>query len=121
MSNLIQSQIEVVAIKEFKRNLQNIKTKYFTESELLALSSKHLQTLAGFYAAKMALKKLINQKNTQIHLTENQIILMHNSNGAPCIKEIASLQKMDLEKIFISISHTAENAYGFASIQETVV
>ncbi len=121
MNNLIQSQIEVVAIKEFKKNLQNIKTKYFSESELQALRYKHPQTLAGFYAAKMALKKLINQKISKNHITENQIILMHNSNGAPCIKEIASLRKMDLEKISISISHTTENAYGFASIQESVV
>lgn len=120
MNNHIQSQIEVVTIKEVEENLQHIKREYFSESELQSISSKHPQTLAGFYVTKIALKKLISKMNPNFTVSENQIILEHNSNGQPYVKKIASLPVKDLEKYFISIAHTSENAYGLATIQENM-
>ena len=63
MNNQIQSQLEIVSLQEVKKSSQHIKARYFSEFELKEISSKHLQTLAGFYATKKALKKIINQFN----------------------------------------------------------
>ena len=115
MNNQIESWLEVVSVNEVKENKQSIITKYFTETELKEINANRPQTLAGFYAVKIALKKIINQKYPGSNITENNIILMHNSNGAPYIKDILSLQKEDLKKFCISISHTSENAYGFVA------
>lgn len=119
MINQIQSQLEIVSIHEVKKNYRQIKKEYFSEFELEEIGTKHLQTLAGFYATKMALKKIINQQKRKHQISEKQIILLHNSAGAPYIKEIESLNRQDIDKFFISISHTSENVYGFASIGES--
>lgn len=120
MKNQIQSQLEVVTINEVKENLQQIKNACFSESELKELDTGHIQTLAGFYVTKIALKKIINQQYPNHNITEKQIILTHNPNGAPSISEIISFHDDDLKKFHISISHTSENAYGFAAIMDTM-
>ncbi len=118
MKNVIQSQLEIVTISEIKKNMHKIIDQYFTKAELDEFSDKHLQTLAGFYAVKIALKNLVNQKYPDSNISEKEIILTHKSDGAPFIYEITSFSDKDLKKFFISISHTAENAYGFASITD---
>ena len=118
MKNIIQSQLEIVIISEIKKNMQKTINNYFTEVELDAFGNKHLQTLAGFYAVKKALKNLINQKYPDCNISEKEIILTHNSEGVPYINEIISFNNEEMQKFFISISHTSENAYGFAAITD---
>lgn len=120
MNNQIQSQLEIISIKMVIENSRYIKDSYFSDFELKDIDNKHPQTLAGFYAVKIALKKIINKAYPKHRINEKQIILMHRTNGAPCIKEIKFLQDKDIGKFFISISHTSENAYGFASLKESI-
>lgn len=119
MKTHIRSQIEIVAINEVEHKLNQIKNECFTKSELVELNHKHIQTMAGYYAIKIALKNLIDQLYPLNNISEKQIILSHNPNGAPCIDEIISLSNDATYKFQISISHTSENAYGFVAIMET--
>ena len=118
MKNIIQSQLEIVRISEIKKNMRKTIDKYFTEVELNEVGNKHIKTLAGFYAVKKALKNLISQKYPDCNISEKEIILTNNSEGAPFINEIISFNNEDLQKFFISISHTSEYAYGFAAITD---
>lgn len=120
MKNIIQSQLETVTISEIKKNKHKIADQYFTEAELDEFTDKHVQTLAGLYAVKIALKNLVNQKYPDCNISEKEIILTHNSDGAPSINEIISFDDEDLKKFFISISHNSERAYGFAAIADLV-
>lgn len=120
MKNIIQSQLEIVTISEIKKDMQKTIDKYFTKAELDEFGNKYLQTLAGFYAVKKALKNLINQKYPDCNISEKEIILTHNSEGMPFINEIISFNNEGLQKFFISISHTSENAYGFAAITDLI-
>jgi phosphopantetheinyl transferase (holo-ACP synthase) len=104
MKNIIQSQLEIVRISEIKKNMRKTIDKYFTEVELNEFGNKHIKTLAGFYA--------------DCNISEKEIILTNNSEGAPFINEIISFNNEDLQKFFISISHTSEYAYGFAAITD---
>ena len=120
MKNQIKSHVEVVEINKVEQNLDQIRKDCFTEPELSELSNKHIQTLAGFYAVKVALKKLLDQLYPDQMISEKQIIITHNLDGAPYINEIISFMNDDIKKLQISISHTSENAYGFAAIIETM-
>jgi phosphopantetheinyl transferase (holo-ACP synthase) len=116
MKNIIQSRVETVSINDVRKNAGFIKTRYFAKTELQELQNEHLQTLAGFYAVKCALKKLINDIYPEFQIEERQIIITHNKTGAPRVKTIKPMQKADTERIYISITHTSDNAYGFAAI-----
>ena len=74
MKNQIHSKIEIVAIDEVECNLDQIKNNCFTKSELFELENKHIQTLAGLYVLKIALKKLINEQNTNQTISELSLI-----------------------------------------------
>jgi len=79
-----------------------------------------MQSPDGFYAAKLAFTKTIDQQCSDKNISGKQVILTHNSNGAPYIREFISLDNDALRKFSISISHTSEIPDGFAVITDVI-
>jgi phosphopantetheinyl transferase (holo-ACP synthase) len=111
----VYSSLERVPIQEVEADWERIGHESFTEEEKTALDSKRAQTRAGFLAVKKALVALYSDRRERGPFREKEFVLSHNEKGAP---ELVRSQVADGSTPFISISHTREQAYGIAVLQE---
>ena len=111
----VHSSLERVSIDEVENNWERIGQECFTAEERTALASRKAQTRAGFLAVKRALVALHAGVGEKPRFKEKEFVLTHNARGAP--KLVRSPFKGG-GTIFLSISHTREQAYGLAALAE---
>nr|WP_300003875.1 holo-ACP synthase [Tissierella sp.] len=111
--------VEVARIARIiSKNRESFYRKIFTKAEQEYIEEKNhnSKTIAGLFASKEAVSKLIGTGIGK--LSWKDIEVMHDGNGRPKIKiegKIESfLKELDLNFIEISISHEREYAICFA-------
>ncbi len=108
--------VDIIEIERIKKACQknSFVRKIFTEKEI-ELSGKKFSSLAGNFAVKEAVSKAFgtgvrNFKMTDVEVLRNELgmpfVILHNE-----AKEIS--EKMNIDKIFVSISHNTKCAVGY--------
>ena len=107
---------DIIEIDRFKNLSERFMKKCFTEQERTHLKGRHIQNIAGCFAAKEAVCKAMGTGFTGFMPASVEIV--HNSVGKPEIllhgeaKRIA--EDAGIAKIEISISHCRTFATAFA-------
>ena len=117
----VLSFLGTVAIDKVKREWPGTAAHCFTPDELVHLTSRSVQTAAGFLAVKRALLRMFTSGDTPGNFCERDFALTHTDRGAPRLLSIPQDTECiawDADAISISISHTKVHAYGFVSYQE---
>ena len=93
--------------------------KVYTAYEQNYISEKGTQTAAGLWAAKEAVSKALG--TGFVGFTAKDIEIRHNESGTPQIMLYNGAQTraelIDVETVYISISHEKEQAMAFAVIE----
>ena len=106
--------IEISRIKQAMGKSDKFIDKIFTSGEKKIFEGKNYspQTIAGHFAAKEAVSKALGTGIKNISWRDIEIL--KDSLGKPCVilhnnaKNLA--YSMNIDKIFVSISHSRENA-----------
>lgn len=98
---------------------QRFLDKVYTVYEQAYISEKGKQTAAGLWAAKEAVSKALG--TGFVGFTAKDIEIRHNESGTPQIMLYNGAQTraelIDVETVYISISHEKEQAMAFAVIE----
>lgn len=118
----MKTGIDIVKISRIKNILDKSQigfyNRIFTEKEIEYLITKNhdYKTVAGLYAAKEAISKLLGTGIGEVRFKDIEII--HTQRGKPCVNMLARikalLNRLNLNAIDISISHEEEYAIAFA-------
>ena len=114
----VRSFLAAVAIADVKKDREAIALQSFSATELAELANRRAQTMAGFLALKRAL--LLCLFSLRIEATEKELLIGHEAGGAPCwtpSPELAQRAGARLPKLYLSVSHTREWAYGLVAWQ----
>ncbi len=118
----MKTGVDIVEVKRIEKILEKRRDtfyrKLFTQAEIEYIKGKNhnSKTVAGFFAAKEAVSKVLGTGIGK--LAWKDIELLHDKEGRPYIninskiKEI--LNKQGLKSLDISISHEREYAISFA-------
>jgi len=110
-----RARLEQVPISAVKEQRDILEAEHLSASETRELSSRGDQTVAGFLAVKRALCELHRETGKTAEVTPRHFVLTHDpETGAPTL---AAWPEMD-GPIFVSISHTRDNAYGLAVVED---
>jgi phosphopantetheinyl transferase (holo-ACP synthase) len=113
----VVSFLETISLSEFK-NIQAVFDRSFTTRELNYLEDKTIQSKAGFFLLKKAVKKcLCSVLREKTEILERDIVLGNRKNGEPCIKKLPASLEGIRDRIKLSISHTRKNVYAVAAIE----
>lgn len=118
--------IDIVEIKRFERFMKNSSTEQMqrvfskTEWDYCQAKPRPMQSLAARFAAKEACMKLFPAETNRAELDFIDIEVITDQEGSPNIlvneKLKNMLQRYGLNRISISISHTASYACGMAVV-----
>ncbi|MFH1437326.1 MAG: hypothetical protein ABIJ56_16595 [Pseudomonadota bacterium] len=118
----IHSYMEIVPIDYVKINRESIGERFFSPQENRLLSSRHVQTTAGFLALKKALVQCFRALSGGVEYGEKDFVLAHGDKGGPKIEKIPDVPGMDAKSLSAnphgSVSHTKTAACGLAVFQE---
>lgn len=111
--------VDITEVERIKKNLENekfIKKVYSkTEQEHLRTRKFNAQTAAGMFAAKEAVSKCLGTGFS--NFGPCHIEILKNEIGKPYVNltnnALKRAQELNIENIFVSISHTAEYAVAF--------
>lgn len=118
-SAAVLSFLGTVEIAHVKQSLGAMLEADFSEQERAALGGRSVQSVAGFLALKRAVMALARSVGAGSHLSERDVELSHDANGAPVVLSVgAGAGAGILGRLRVSISHTSTTAYGLAVIQE---
>lgn len=119
---MINTGVDIVQISRIERIIKNKKERFyrrlFTNDEITYLESRNnnSNTVAGLFAAKEAIGKVLGTGIGSISWTDIEIV--HNNAGKPMVnlnpKIKEKLHKLDMTEISLSISHEKEYAIAFA-------
>lgn len=109
-----------MAIDEVRGSIDSIHDLHFARAEAAELTSRHPRTTAGALAAKEALCELYEAFAPSRHFTSRDFILGHDESGAPVLHSGPALEGRcgSRQGPWISISHTRDQAYGLAVLDE---
>ena len=120
----IHSHMEIVSIDYVKSNRAGIRERFFSPQEDLLLSSRHVQTTAGFMALKKALVQCFRALSGGGQYGEKDFILAHGDKGGPEIRKIPEIPGRDEKslsaRLHVSIAHTKTAACGLVVFQEDI-
>ncbi len=117
----IHSNIERISIKDFREKRESYIDNYFTETEIRGGRRPRDESAAGVCAVKESLAVLFS---TLLHnlksINPRDFVISSKESGAPFIETIPAgvLQRIDPEKLYISITHSQKNAYGLCVYRE---
>lgn len=112
----INNGIDIIYIPKIKKILTpHILNKLFTsnEQEYFQKKSMSLETIAGFFAAKEAFLKSLNQGIDFCKMTDIEIL--HDKNGSPYFNFHQELKKK-VKNITFSLSISHDHNYAIASV-----
>lgn len=117
----IKSGIDIVNINRIRKIIQNRRdgfyNKIFTDKEIeyITLKGHNVNTVAGFFASKEAVSKVLGTGIGAVNWKDIEIL--HDSNGKPFVNIMnrgkERLYQLGLDKIEISISHERDYAVAF--------
>ncbi len=117
---LIGIGTDIVEISRFMNIKQNVIEKIFTPTEIVYISRKKVETLAGIFAAKESVAKCFGCGFGKFSIRDIEIL--HNKKNAPLVKlhnaALKFSQQLKVINIKVSISHCKDFAVAFA-IAET--
>jgi len=113
---------DIIEIERIAKLDNRFLEKHFTENErdLFLNKNNAPQTIAANYAAKEAFSKAIGTGVRGFSL--NEVEVLRDSLGKPYInvygnaKEI--LENLKIKNIFVSLSHSKENAVGYVVLEQ---
>lgn len=116
--------VDIVKISRIDKAIgrtNNFLKGVFTENEIsyFQMKNNNIETIAGYFAAKEALSKALGTGIRGFRLTEIEII--KENLGKPSIRISKSMEKkfnVTNNKIFLSISHSSDNAIAYVVIEE---
>lgn len=112
----INNGIDIIYIPKIQKILTpHILNKLFTSNEQEYFQKKNmsLETIAGFFAAKEAFLKSLNQGVDFCKMTDIEIY--HDKNGSPYFKFHQELKKK-VKNITFSLSISHDHNYAIASV-----
>jgi phosphopantetheinyl transferase (holo-ACP synthase) len=112
----IRSFVETISLAETANNRMVLESGCFTERE--SSSSLSLKTLAGLVCIKKAVCAALAERVFGLAALEKEIVLGHDANGAPMIKEMPAAAQRKIRSLCVSLSHTKDLACGCAVIEE---
>ncbi|TJX15187.1 NAD(P)H-hydrate dehydratase [Tissierella creatinini] len=112
--------IDIVKIERIKnileKNSSGFYRRIFTQGEIEYIKNKDEKTVAGLYAAKEAVSKLVGTGIGQLSFKDIEIY--HEDKGKPRVKVLGKLGDMlkalDIDEVDLSISHEDEYAIAIA-------
>lgn len=113
--------IKVERVKKAVERTEGFLSKVFTTNEINYFKNKNnsYETLSGFFAAKEALSKALGTGIRGFRLTDIEVC--HDKLDKPEIvlsEKIKDKFKLDNCNIYLTISHTSEDAIAFVIIEE---
>lgn len=113
--------IKVERVKKAVERTEGFLSKVFTTNEISYFKNKNnsYETLSGFFAAKEALSKALGTGIRGFRLTDIEVC--HDELDKPGIvlsKKILDKYNLDNCNIYLTISHTNEDAIAFVIIEE---
>jgi len=118
-NTIVSSVVEMVNIAEVWENRRAILDSSFDQAEEEELAERHIRSTAGVLALKKAIRTLIHLK-TGHYLHEKNLLISRLPTGGPILKSVANppkLSSFEWRKLFLSISHSRQTAYGLAVYQ----
>jgi phosphopantetheinyl transferase (holo-ACP synthase) len=114
------SFLESASIAETRRTLAVVLARDFSPAEANSLRAGPVQTVAGFLALKRAVIAAARALSPDTELREREVVLRHDASGAPRLLRVPARleKKVQRRRLFVSISHTRETAWGLVSYQE---
>lgn len=109
----------MVDIEEIQENRPTIIASSFNPEEQQELNRRHIRSTAGVLACKQAVCSLLYQVTG--HSFENrELTISWLPSGKPFLQSFPEhlSSSIDIQNLFLSISHTGEKAYGLAVYQE---
>lgn len=116
----MRTGIDIVKIERIKnilvKNSSGFYRRIFTQGEIEYIRNKDEKTVAGLYAAKEAISKLVGTGIGQLSFKDIEIY--HEDRGKPRVKILGKLGNMlkalDIDEVDLSISHEDEYAIAIA-------
>ncbi len=116
----MRTGIDIVKIERIKsilvKNSSGFYRRIFTQGEIEYIRNKDEKTVAGLYAAKEAISKLVGTGIGQLSFKDIEIY--HEDRGKPRVKILCKLGNMlkalDIDEVDLSISHEDEYAIAIA-------
>lgn len=116
----MRTGIDIVKIERIKnilvKNSSGFYRRIFTQGEIEYIRNKDEKTVAGLYAAKEAISKLVGTGIGQLSFKDIEIY--HEDRGKPRVKILGKLGDMlkalDIDEVDLSISHEDEYAIAIA-------
>ena len=118
---------DIIEISRFKNISQSFINKIFSPNEIIYLSEKKAESIAGMFAAKEAVIKAFGvDSNKKFFLKDlKDIEVLHNKKNAPLIKlnngALDLSKQINIKKINISISHSKNLAIAFAILESWLI
>lgn len=114
------SVMEMVDIQEIQNSYQTVLDSSFSPEEQLELAKRHIRSTAGVLALKKALCGLILE-TTDRTVEEKELIITRLKSGKPSLvtwPDSLSASSLQIDNLFLSISHSRTTACGLAVYQE---
>ncbi len=116
----MRTGIDIVKIERIKnilvKNSSGFYRRIFTQGEIEYIRNKDEKTVAGLYAAKEAISKLVGTGIGQLSFKDIEIY--HEDRGKPRVKILGKLGDMlkalEIDEVDLSISHEDEYAIAIA-------
>ena len=115
---------DIVSVERIRKSMQNedFCMRFFTEYENLYFKQKNYlpQSIAGVFCVKEAVSKALGTGIRGFSLKDIEV--RHDELGKPCAilygKAKTTMEKSGGRNVYISISHTDDNAVAFAVIED---
>ena len=105
---------DIAKVNRFLKISERLKVKVFTQNEIKYLEGKHVESMAGMFAAKEAVIKILGASVFYVHDVE----ILHDEKNAPYVKlhdaSFNIARALDITQIKISISHEKDFAIAMA-------
>ena len=109
--------VDIVRVERFKKHAENKDTRFckrvFTKREREYLNGKGAESMAGIFAAKEAVSKALGTGFSGFFPVDIEIISDENGKPAVALHGRAGEIAGDV-RLFVSISHTPQDAVAFA-------